>query len=254
MKTCRKKLHQYEDHLRQCPECARIGKKAYKIKNKKAVLIYNKEYRTKNKEEIAIKDKIRKSIPEVKEKISAYIKDYNLKNREEILKYQKDHYEKNKEEIEAKRKIRNSKPEVKAHKNRREKARKASDPLYKLRCNLATLIGNYFRNKGWKKSSKSQKILRCSFKQLKNHLESSAIKRYGIFDPTTSYHIDHIIPISLARNEEEILKLNHYSNLQYLTGKDNLQKSDKVLDEDGVEVTDPDKKIEILKRYLNKIK
>ena len=35
------------------------------------------------------------------------------------------------------------------------------------------------------------------------------------------WDIDHVIPISLAKTEEELLKLNHYSNLQPLCSKIN---------------------------------
>jgi hypothetical protein len=45
------------------------------------------------------------------------------------------------------------------------------------------------------------------------------------------WEIDHIIPISIARNEEEIIKLNHYSNLRPLWRKDNRDKSNKILEE-----------------------
>jgi hypothetical protein len=42
-------------------------------------------------------------------------------------------------------------------------------------------------------------------------------------------HIDHIIPLSLAKTEEELYKLCHYTNLQPLWAEDNLKKSNKIL-------------------------
>jgi hypothetical protein len=45
----------------------------------------------------------------------------------------------------------------------------------------------------------------------------------GLYNGELSYgwDIDHIIPISSAKTEEEIIKLNHYSNLQPLCSKIN---------------------------------
>jgi hypothetical protein len=43
------------------------------------------------------------------------------------------------------------------------------------------------------------------------------------------WHIDHIIPISTAKSEEEIIRLSHYTNLQPLWAEDNLLKSNKLL-------------------------
>jgi HNH endonuclease len=43
-------------------------------------------------------------------------------------------------------------------------------------------------------------------------------ENWGKYDGkiNTSWDIDHIIPISSAVTEEDILKLNHYTNLQPL--------------------------------------
>ena len=46
---------------------------------------------------------------------------------------------------------------------------------------------------------------------------------FGIGD----LHIDYVVPISLAETEEEILLLNHYSNLQLLKANENLAKSNR---------------------------
>ena len=41
------------------------------------------------------------------------------------------------------------------------------------------------------------------------------------------WHIDHIKPLSLATTEQEVVELNHYTNLQPLWAIDNLKKSNK---------------------------
>ena len=48
---------------------------------------------------------------------------------------------------------------------------------------------------------------------------------YGI----NGWHVDHIIPLSSAKNENEIYELCHYTNLQPLWGTDNIKKSNKIL-------------------------
>ena len=42
------------------------------------------------------------------------------------------------------------------------------------------------------------------------------------------WHIDHIYPISLATDENHLIKLNHYTNFQPLLALDNIRKSNKI--------------------------
>ena len=48
---------------------------------------------------------------------------------------------------------------------------------------------------------------------------------YGLY----GWHIDHIVPLSNAKTEDDFYKLCHYTNLQPLWSLDNLKKSNKIL-------------------------
>jgi len=41
------------------------------------------------------------------------------------------------------------------------------------------------------------------------------------------WHIDHIMPVSMAKTYDEVIRLNHYKNLRPLWAHENLAKSDK---------------------------
>ena len=49
------------------------------------------------------------------------------------------------------------------------------------------------------------------------------------FDNRAEWSLDHIIPISLAKTEKELIKLNHYTNFQPLWKIENIKKGNKLL-------------------------
>jgi len=49
--------------------------------------------------------------------------------------------------------------------------------------------------------------------------------------PEGNYQLDHICPCAQAQDENELLKLQHFSNFQWLEAKDNIRKKDKKTDE-----------------------
>lgn len=50
------------------------------------------------------------------------------------------------------------------------------------------------------------------------------------WDNRSKWHVDHIIPISLAQNKEEVILLSHYLNLRPMWAKDNIVKSNMIED------------------------
>jgi len=102
------------------------------------------------------------------------------------------------------------------------------DPIFRLKDQISTFINSSLNKINCKKNIRSYKILGCSFEEFKLYLESKfepwmTWENQGKYNGDLNYgwDIDHIIPISSATTEEEILKLNHYSNLQPLCSKVN---------------------------------
>ena len=118
-----------------------------------------------------------------------------------------------------------NKEQQNAYQNKYQASRKTNDPLYKLRCNIRSLICSSYKNQGFKKNTKTSSILGCDFETLQEHLVNSAFKRYDCYSDYFDYHIDHIKPVSIAATEQELLALNHYTNLQLLYPEDNINKS-----------------------------
>jgi hypothetical protein len=85
------------------------------------------------------------------------------------------------------------------------------------------MIYKSLKNNGFIKKMKSCDFLGCSYEEFKLHLESQfqpwmSWDNYGLYNGELNYgwDIDHIVPLASAKTEEELLKLNHYTNLQPL--------------------------------------
>ena len=160
------------------------------------------------------------------DKRKEYLKEYRKENG-------KENYQKNAEKLKNKRKeyYYNNKEKVFSTNNAYRNKRKQSDPLFKLSGNLRTMIGSAIKKNGYKKLSKTELILGCSFEHLKQYLESNfehwmswdnyGNPKDGILELNKSWDIDHIVPLSSALNENELLKLNHYTNLKPLCSYNN---------------------------------
>lgn len=158
----------------------------------------------------------------ITERTRRYSKEYRLKNKEKIKKDQKQYRLKNKEKIKEYL-LRN-----KEKKRDKHRLKLKSNPMYKLTCIIRSLICSSFRNNGYTKRSKSYEILGCTFDEFKIHLENQFTEGMS-WENQGKWHLDHIYPVSLAKSEEEIIKLNHYTNFQPLWAIDNLKKGNKLI-------------------------
>ena len=136
------------------------------------------------------------SQPEIKEKKKIYEQNYTLKNIDKI----------------------------RSRRNQWFKNRSDNDVLFKLGRNLRNRISKFLieRNK------RTEEILGITLEEFKIYLETQ-FEDGMTWNKRGEWHIDHIIPLSSAKTEDEIYKLCHYTNLQPLWALDNIIKSNKTM-------------------------
>jgi hypothetical protein len=103
------------------------------------------------------------------------------------------------------------------------------DSLFRFVTNARQLIYLSLRNQGYKKGSKSSKILGCEWDFFKDYIERRFQSGMS-WDNYGKWHLDHIYPISKATSYEMALELNHYTNFQPLWAFDNISKNNKVVE------------------------
>jgi len=101
------------------------------------------------------------------------------------------------------------------------------NPLYAMASCIRSRTGQAIRSKGFPKTGRTEEILGCSFEELKIHLENQFTEGMS-WDNFGKWHIDHVIPLSSACNEDEMLKLCKYENTQPLWAADNQKKLNKM--------------------------
>ena len=193
---------------------------SYYSENKDHISEYKKNYRNINSEEISLKQK--DYVNKNKESLKVKWKEYRDNNKEKIESWLEENKEYRKEYKKEYNKNNKSK------RNESRKLKRNSDNVYKIKENIRSRISNFYRYNGFKKKSKTYEILGCSFEEFKLYLESKfedwmTWNNYGLYNGELNYgwDIDHIIPISLSVTEEDVIKFNHYTNLQPLCSKIN---------------------------------
>lgn len=112
--------------------------------------------------------------------------------------------------------------------NQKQKDRLLIDPIYKMRTHIRKMIRDVLKNKGYSKKSKTCTILGIDYDGFKNHIENLFLEGMS-WGNHGKWHYDHIIPLASASTYDDLIKLNHYTNLQPLWAEDNLKKGGKII-------------------------
>lgn len=189
---------------------------------KEAKRLYDKANYQKNKTKKLLYYQTNKS------KISDYYKKYNQENKYKNAKRRKIYYSKNKDVINKKVMThhKNNKEKINQYLKLWKKQNRLINPIAKLRDTISSSIKNNLKKNNYIKKSKTVDILGCSFQDFKLFLESKfeswmnwdnyGNPKDGIFELNKTWDIDHIISLSTATCEIDIINLNHYTNLRPL--------------------------------------
>lgn len=140
-------------------------------------------------------------------------------------------YHKNNKEKINKRKSKNFKDKKEYYLESQRKRlafKKKNSDLFKAKVSIRKLINISFRRSSFAKTGKTVDILGMDIQEFMKYISSKFDpwmnwNNYGKYNGEFNYgwDLDHIIPISSAKTEEDIIKLNHYTNFQPLCSKVN---------------------------------
>ena len=202
---------------------------------------YMREWKKKNREKVSEQNK--KYREANREKIKTYHKEWRDSNREHLNEQQREKYKENPESFKARtdRYRETHQEEVKASRTRYnrenrqkrtdyERNKRRSDPVYKFRSSFTSLISQYLRKHGYKGDKRTWKVVGCDFDTFLEYItsqfeEGMTLENYG--HKNGCWNIDHIIPICTAKTDEDLERLNHYTNLRPMWATDNYKKSRK---------------------------
>ena len=194
--TCFHKHKGRKDGYREiCKLCRKVETKKYIQENVEILKQKKKKYYQENKEKISVRNKKNSNIW------------YHF-NKEKKLEYLKNCYKLN--------------PDYNTnyHKNR-----KKNDLLFKIVVNIRRRTSLFLKKKNISKNT--TELIGIDYITFKGYFEK--LFRDGMsWDNYGEWEIDHITPLSSAKNENELKNLAKYTNLQPLWKKENKEKSNKL--------------------------
>lgn len=245
-----KPIEEYGNNIKEkdgkniyCKECELKRAREYREKNREKVNQSSKNYRNNNPEKYkeTIKKYLEKnpdmtstersrkyrSNEEWRKKFKEAQKKYNLNNKEKIKDKNKKYRSENEEKVKTLKKnwVLANKEKVKRIKNESDKKRRKKDGFYRMKINLRARIREFLISET--NSKRTKEIVGLDKVDLKLYIENKFLEGMS-WENYGKWHLDHIKPLSLAKNDEEVFELNHYTNLQPLWAEDNIKKGNKL--------------------------
>lgn len=110
--------------------------------------------------------------------------------------------------------------------NNRDKinARIASDPVSLMARRLRSRLQKSLSRNNCPKNSSTEDLVGCSWEHLVKHIERQFVQGMS-WENRGRWHIDHIVPLASAKTKEELVALNHFTNLRPIWATENRSKS-----------------------------
>lgn len=119
--------------------------------------------------------------------------------------------------------MKNNPEKAKAIHSRRYRNQLAT-PTGRLKLLMRARLNRIFRDAGYPKNGRTHEILGCDYDSFVAHIEAQFTEGMCWEKMGAEIHIDHKIPLASATCEEDIVRLNHYTNLRPLWAVDNMKK------------------------------
>ena len=148
----------------------------------------------------------------------------------------REYYQEHKGEISVRKKAARIKPENKKKRNKKLKERRRKDPVFKLESVMRSSMANSFRKRGWEKKARTEEIIGLPFDEFIAHLISHPDweeEHFTLENHGKTWHIDHEYAISNAKTEDDVIALNHYTNLKPMWATTDIAKAHGVFDKIG---------------------
>lgn len=108
----------------------------------------------------------------------------------------------------------------------REKTK--NDPAFAMASRLRGRLKDMVKRNGFRKEAKTVDLIGCTYEFFVKHIERQFLPGMS-WENKNLWHIDHIIPLSSAKDEKDMISLMNFTNLRPLWAKDNLKKNSKIL-------------------------